>query len=211
VLLAWFGRPCGAERVLDLGTGCGIIPLIMAHREAASEFWGVDNQPRLAAVAAWNVARNRLAPRVRIRCRDLRTLAPGMLGGPFDRVVSNPPFRKARSGRINPDGERARARHEITANHLDVAAAASRMLRRGGRFTTIYPAERLVDVLCAMRAQRLEPKWVRGVQPKPGAGIRLVLVEGVKEGGAALRFDDPFCIYRRDGSYTEAMARMFRP
>ncbi len=211
VILAWFARKCTGERVLDLGTGCGIIPLIMAHREPSARFWGIDIQPELSAIAALNVATNGLGSVISVRCRDLKTVRPRDLEGPFDRVVSNPPFRKSASGRINPDGQRAIARHEIAATIDDIAAGAKRLLKPGGKLFTLYPAERLVDVLTALRREEIEPKRLRMIQTRGGQDAKLFVVEGVRGGRPGLAVAPPLSIYAADGRYTTEMDRIFRP
>lgn len=211
VLLAWHARPQAGDRVLDLGTGCGIIPLIMALREPAAHFWGVDVQPRLAAVAALNVAQNHLRSRIHIRCRNLKHLRPEAFGGPFHLVVSNPPYRKAASGRINPDRQRALARHEIAATVQDVVKTASRMLTPGGRFVTLYPVDRLVDVLETMRALGIEPKLLRLIHSKSGGGAKLFLTEGIKGGRPGIQGAAPLYIYQSEKHFSDEVKRMFEP
>jgi tRNA1Val (adenine37-N6)-methyltransferase len=211
VILAWHARKCSGERVLDMGTGCGIISLIMAYREPSARYWGIDIQPELSEIAALNVDKNGLGSVISVCCRDLRTVRPEDLGGLFDRVVSNPPFRKSASGRINPDGQRAIARHEISATVDDIAAAARRLLRRGGKLFTLYPAERIVDVLTALRREGVEPKRLRMIQSHRGQRAKLCVVEGVLGGRPAVVVDPPLTVYAEDGRYTNEMVRIFQP
>lgn len=204
-------RPGKARHVLDLGTGCGIIPLILAFKRPLDRITGVEVQEELAGLARANIADNGMADRVAILHRDLKTLKPGDLEGPVDLVVSNPPYRKAGSGRMNLQGQRAAARHEIHAALPDVIGAAARMLEISGRFAAIFPAERLVALLTGMRAARIEPKYLRMVHSRMDTGAKLALVEGMKGGRPGLGVAPALVIYRADGSYTDEAAGMFRP
>jgi tRNA1Val (adenine37-N6)-methyltransferase len=211
VLLAAQTRPRPDDTVLDLGTGCGIIPLILAYRHPKIKVYGIEVQQDLAAVAALNVEENRMGDRINIYCRDMKTLKHDMTSGPVDLVVSNPPFRKAESGRINPDRQRAVARHEIKATLYDVVATARRMLRTSGRFVMVYLAERMTDILTQMRSAGIEPKTLRMIHSGRDTEAKLILVEGKKGGRPGLKVGPPLIIFRKDGSYTDEVEEIFRP
>lgn len=119
VLLACHIRLQPGDKVLDLGTGCGIIPLILAHRHKKVKVYGVEVQKELADIASENVKENRMEDRITILCRDMKELKHDMVSGPVDLIVCNPPYRKAGSGRMNPDQQKAVARHEIKVNLND--------------------------------------------------------------------------------------------
>ena len=163
VLLAALPRLKPGQTLLDLGTGCGIIPLILAFRNRKVRITGVEVQSELARLAAMNVEHNGLEDRIRIIHEDLRRLSPVMVGGPVDWIVSNPPYRRAVSGRVNPDAQRALARHEIKVNLRQLIGTARKLLKTGGRFAIIYPSERAVDLFSEMRRAGLEPKWLQCV------------------------------------------------
>lgn len=211
VLLAYHARLRPNERVIDLGTGCGIIPLILGYRNPNVEIWGIEIQEELARLATLNVEENRMEGRISVICTDMKALKPHMIKGPVDLVVSNPPFRKLNSGRINPDRQRAAARHEITVTLYDVVAAVRRILRKSGRFLTIYSAERATDLLTQMRSAGIEPKFIRMIHSGYRTEAKLILVEGVKGGRSGTKIGAPLIIYREDGSYTDEVERMFRP
>ena len=160
-IVAGHAKPRPNDKAIDLGTGCGIIPLILAYRYPDIKVFGVEVQEELAEIAALNVEENGLKDRVTILCRDMKSLKHHMTSGPADLVVSNPPYRKAESGRINPDNQRAVARHEIKITLSDVVNTASRMLNISGRFVTVYSAERMTDLLTQMRLEDIEPKFLR--------------------------------------------------
>jgi tRNA1Val (adenine37-N6)-methyltransferase len=134
-----------------------------------------------------------------------------MTAGPVDLVVCNPPFRRKGSGRINPDVQRAVARHEIKANLSDIIQTSHRMLRTAGRLALIYTAGRLTDVLSRMRIEGIEPKFIRMIHSRQDSKATLVLIEGVKGGRPDLKIAPPLIIYDRSDDYTEEVASMFRP
>jgi len=211
ILLAALPRPKPGQSLLDLGTGCGIIPLILAFRNPEVRITGVEVQPELAQLAQSNVLNNGLQDRIRIVQADLRRLSLKAFEGPLDWVVSNPPYRRAASGRINPDTQRALARHEINVNLQQLINTAKRLLKNGGRFATIYPSERMVDLLVELRSAGLEPKWLKNVHSQPGDAAKLVLAQGVTGGKPGLIIEDPLVIYGPDGQYSDAVQEMMRP
>jgi tRNA1Val (adenine37-N6)-methyltransferase len=211
VLIAGQTIPSPDDTVLDLGTGCGIIPLILAYRHPKIKVHGIEVQQQLADLATINVEENRMEDRITIHCMDMKKLKHDMMSGPADLVVSNPPYRKAESGRINPDQQRAVARHEIKAALSDVVETAQRMLRTAGRFVTVYPAERMADILIQMRSAGLEPKSLRTVHSDRHTDAKLIIVEGKKGGRPGLKIGSPVIIYRKDGSYTDEVQEMFKP
>lgn len=209
VLLADFMRFKDGQTILELGTGCGIIPLILAFRYPALKIFGVEIQDQLARIAAENVRENHLEERVSILHQDLKNLKLQQVPDQVQHVVCNPPYRRINSGRINPHKEKAGARHEIFAGLADFVEAAARMLQLSGSLTTVYPAPRLVDMVAHMRRANLEPKRLRMVHSKTGDPARLVLVTGVKGGRPGLEVEPPLVIYGDHGDYTEEVAGMF--
>jgi tRNA1Val (adenine37-N6)-methyltransferase len=210
-ILASHVQPRPTDRVLDLGTGCGIIPLIIGFRHPGVKLYGVEIQHDLAEIAQGNITANNLENRVVILPVDMKTLKPSSLLGPMDLVVSNPPFYRIASGRINSDSQRAIARHELKVTLEDVLKAAAGMLRSAGKFVCIYGSDRLVDLFAQMRACHIEPKIVRLIHSKVGTDARLVLVEGVKGGQPGIKIAPPLTICRKDGSYTDEVKKMFIP
>jgi len=211
VLLAAFSAPGNNDRIVDLGTGCGIIPLILGYRHPAVSITGIEVQPELADLAAHNVEVNGLKERITIIRADMRSLSIQAVSGPVALVISNPPYRKGRSGRVNPHPQRAVARHEILATLQDVACAAARLLGIGGRFTIIYPAERITDLLTSLRSAGIEPKHIQTVHAKAHDPGRLVLVSGIKGGRPGAAVHEPLVIYQPNGSYTDRVQAMFDP
>ena len=211
ILLAYHANPRPGEKILDLGTGCGIIPLIISHRNPEFIIHAVEVQPALADLAVLNAKENQMQDRILIRCQDMKTLKPVDIGGPVDLVVCNPPYRRQKSGRINPIQQKAVARHEIKATLFDVVQTARRLLRTAGRFVTIYTAERATDLISQMRSDHIEPKTMQIIHSAPNTEGKLILVEGIKGGRPGLKIAPPLAIYDEFGNYTEAVSLMFQP
>ena len=211
ILLACQAAPESGDRVVDLGTGCGIIALIMAFRHPDITIYAVEVQEELAQLAISNVKGNHLQNRITVLGADMKRMKPDMTAGPVDLVVCNPPYRRPGAGRINPDVQRAVARHELKANLQDVIVTARRMLKTAGRFVTIYTAERTADILCQMRIDSIEPKFFRTIHSNPGSEAKLILVEGIKGGNPGLKIAPPLIVYDQNGDYTDEVQQMFGP
>jgi tRNA1Val (adenine37-N6)-methyltransferase len=209
LLLAHFAEPRPMDRIIDLGTGCGIIPLILTFRRKAEKIVGVEIQPSLADLARRNAALNRLSSRIKVWEKDLRSLEGKSWKENFDLVLSNPPYRKVGAGRVNPHLEKALARHEFKATLQDVLRAAQYLLKEKGRFTMIYPASRAAELIQEMRQFHLEPKRLRFVHPHLKEEARLTMVEGFKEGRAQLRVLPPLFLYDSMGNYTPEAQELF--
>lgn len=178
LLLADFVSIRKGDRVVDLGTGCGIIPLVMLCSRPIAHVTGLEIQGDLAAQAARNARLNRFQDRMLVVRGDLRR--PPFGDGVFHAAVCNPPYRRVTSGRINPDRERAVARHEILASLDDILRSARTLLRAKGRLAMIYPSERLTDLLAGLRRFGLEPKRLQFAHPDLSSGSKLALVEAVR-------------------------------
>jgi tRNA1Val (adenine37-N6)-methyltransferase len=157
------------------------------------------------------VEANGLKGRITIIRGDMRLLSIQDVSGPVDLVISNPPYRKSRSGRINPHPQRAVARHEILATLQDVTNAAARLLGIGGRFAIVYPAERITDLLTSLRSAGIEPKHIQSVHAKAHDPGRLVLVSGIKGGRPGAAVHEPLVIYQSNGEYADRVQAIFDP
>jgi tRNA1Val (adenine37-N6)-methyltransferase len=212
VLLAHFFTPRPTENILDLGTGCGIMPLLLAYRWPELRLTGLEIQPDLAALARQNVEANGYAERITIRQGDLREIKTIFQPGEYQRILCNPPYHQVMDGRQNPDPEQAAARHEISADLEAVVGAAGWLLHKGGRADLVFPATRLAGLLAALKRHALEPKRLQMVHSYPGGLGKLVLLEAQKGAGEKLAVLPPFFIYRvRDGEYSVEMARCYDP
>lgn len=209
VILSHLVCPATGETVLDLGTGCGVIPIMLAFRHPELRVIGVEIQPSLCRLARQNVMDNCLADRVLVIEKDIGKLSLTDIGGPVDRVVTNPPYRKLDSGRISADSQRAVARHELKTNLDSVLRTARRMLRKAGRFSIIYPSVRSVDLVATMRSAGIEPKYLKMIHSKPASPATLVAVTGAKGGRPGIEVGPPLVLYHEDGTYTRTVEAMF--
>jgi tRNA1Val (adenine37-N6)-methyltransferase len=208
ILLASAIEPKAGQTVVDLGTGCGIIPLILAYRQPDIRIYGVEMQADLVELARTNATRSRMADRIHIVPADIRQLKAEQVDGPVDLVVCNPPYHRAQSGRLNPNPQRAIARHEIYLKLEQLLSSVRRILRTGGRFATIYPAERIVDLFSTMRGAGIEPKQMRAIHARRPEGAKLILAQGVMRGSPGMTVDPPLVICTADGNYTDEVQQM---
>jgi tRNA1Val (adenine37-N6)-methyltransferase len=206
LLLAHFVKIKRREKIVDLGTGNGVIPLILASLHPSVTLTGVELQAAMVERARRNVELNGLQTRIQILSGDVR--AAKLLAGEasFDVAICNPPYRKRGSGRISLNDEKQIARHETQGDLADFLRAGAFLLHVKGRLAVVYPAERCVDLLAAMRQARIEPKKLRMVHSFGGAEASLVLVEGVKGGRSGIEITAPLTIYRHGKEYTDEVA-----
>jgi tRNA1Val (adenine37-N6)-methyltransferase len=210
VLLAGLTRIRASDRVMDLGTGCGVIPLVLAHRRATREkIFGIEIQPRLAALARGNVETNGFSGQIEVIGMDMRQAASRFDPESFTLVVSNPPYRRPGTGKVNPGSQKAIARHEIAAALPDVFATAAYLLPRGGRLALIYPAARAARLLQVAEATGFSAKRLTVIYSRPGETARLAHIECNKGGGEELRIEPPFFIYSESGEYSPAMQKLY--
>jgi len=209
IILAYHVRLRPGETVLDLGTGCGIVALILAHRHPESTVIGVEIQRELADLARSNTHANRMQNRVRILYCDMKDLSAANLSHPADWVVSNPPYHKNDAGRLNPNRQKAVARHEIKVRFEDIVSTAGRTMRTGGKFLTVYTADRSIEALVQMHAAGIEPKYCRMIHSAKTTNAKMVLIEGVKGARPGVVIAPPLTIYQENGDYTDEIEKMF--
>lgn len=209
VVLADFASPRKKDRALDLGTGCGIIPLLWLSEEKTSFVTGVDISPEACTLAEDSARENGWTVRFEVVCADMKKLK-GILGTEqYDLVTCNPPYFKDGSGFISPNEGRADARSELACTIGDVCASAAQNLRYGGRFCICHRPERLADVLEAMRKVNIEPKRLRFIEDTEGKAPWLFLAEGRKGGKPSLTVEASLVMKNADGTRTEEMKRIY--
>jgi tRNA1Val (adenine37-N6)-methyltransferase len=210
LLLAHFVMLQAGADVIDLGTGSGIVAMILARRPDLGRILGIEIQEQLVSIARRNVLLNNLTGKVEISPGDVRFPGSFCLPRSFDAAVFNPPYRRMLSGRINPDLEKAAARHEVFGTVENFVNAAAYALRPGGRMFAIYPSTRMAELIVRMRSALIEPKRLRLVFSRDGAAAVFVLMEGAKGGGEGLDVQPPLFIYQAKGGYTAEMNGIFR-
>ncbi len=209
LLLAHFAQPRPTDRTIDLGTGCGIIPLILTFRRQMEKIVGVEIQPSLADLARRNAALNRFSRRIKIWERDIKGLERKVWKEAFDLVVSNPPYRKVGTGRINLRQEKALARHEIKSTLEDILRVTHHLLKEKGRLAMIYPAFRATDLIQELGRFRLEPKRLQFVHSRQQDEARLALVEALKGGGSQVHVLPPLFLFDANDHYTPEATKLF--
>jgi len=202
VLLAQFATVKPGGSVVDLGTGTGVIAMLLAAR-GSGRIEGLEINPRLADMAGRSVQWNGLEDRITIRQGDMRQLRGLLPAGEWELVVCNPPYRVVGSGFASPNQDRARACHEVDAGLADVVQAARYLVKYRGRVAFCQLPERAVDVLAAMRSADIEPKRLRWVHPRLDRPPSLVLVEGIRGAKPGLEVLPPLVVYDGQGNYTD--------
>jgi len=209
ILLSHFAFLKPKTSNIDLGCGSGIIMLILARRFPRTTWTGVEIQEGLAALAKKNVQVNGLEDRIKILCADARSVKKILPANAFDSVIFNPPYRKLKSGRINPQLEKAIARHEIQGSLKDFLQASKYLLKPGGRVFAIYPAKRLVELISLFRLSAIEPKRLKLVFSDYCSAAEFVLVEGRAGSQEELKIEQPLYIYEQEKKYTREMSAIF--
>jgi len=197
------------SKIVDLGTGTGIIPILLSGKRNYSKAYGIEIQPEVAEMAERRVKLNSLQEKIEILNIDLKDTLKYLDAGSFDAVISNPPYKLNNSGIINPEDKKAISRHEIKCTLEDVISTASHLLKQYGRFYMVHRPDRLADIICLLRKYRLEPKQIRFVHPKVKAKPNMVLIRASKNGNPELKFDPPLYIYDDEGNYTEDVHEIY--
>lgn len=202
VLLSGFAKAKKGERVLDMGTGTGIIPILMEAKTEAAELIGLEIQPESADMARRSVAWNDLQHKIQIVEGDIKEAASIFGAASFDVVTCNPPYMIGQHGIQNPDAPKAIARHEILCTLEDVIAQAAKLCKPGGRFYMVHRPFRLAEIITEMTKYRLEPKRMQLVYPFVDKEPNMVLIEGVRGGRSRMTVEKPLIVYKEPGVYT---------
>ncbi len=206
VLLSGFARIKSGAGVIDLGTGTGIIPILLAAKTNAAHLTGLEIQAESADMARRSVQLNSLENKIDIVTGDIRDAGKIFAPSSFDVVTSNPPYMIGNHGIANSDQSRAIARHELLCTLEDVVKAAAVLLRQGGSFFMVHRPFRLPEIITQMSKYKLEPKRMRLVYPRIDKEPSLVLIEGVLGGNPRMTVEKPLIIYEND-KYTDEMRR----
>lgn len=209
VLLSDFAQLEAGKRALDLGTGTGIIPILMAGKTQGEHFTGLEIQPDSADMAKRSVILNNLQDKIDIIEGDIKEVASIFNAASFDVVTSNPPYMINEHGLKNPESPKAIARHEVSCNLRDVVAAAAKMLKPGGHFYMVHRPFRLTEILCIMHELRVEPKRMRLIYPFVDREPNMVLIEGVRGGKPRMTVESPLIIYEKTGEYTQEVMDIY--
>ncbi len=209
VLLSGFAKVKKGERVLDMCTGTGVIPILLEAKTEGRHFYAIEIQRQSADMARRSVALNKLEDKITVIEGDIKLSDTYFDLGSFDVVTCNPPYTPVGTGFVNDIGPVAIARHELMCNMEDVFSAANKMLKYGGRFYMVHRGERLCDIFCTARKYMLEPKFMRLVQTTANKTPVLVLIEFIKGGRAGLKTGMPLVVYNADGNYSDEVRDIY--
>ena len=207
ILLSDFAKAKGI--VVDLGTGTGIIPLRLVNREGIDKIYGVEIQRQVAEIAQRNIDLNDLSEKIEILNTDLKDLPEIFPKGSVDTIITNPPYMKAGGAVVNDKENYAISRHEIKTTLEEIIKTSSYLLKQHGKFYIVHRPNRLVDVLCSLRENGIEPKYIKWVYPKIDKPSNLFLLEGVKGGKRDFKYRKPLVVYRGDGEYTDELLEIY--
>lgn len=210
LILPFFLQLKDDSNIVELGAGSGVVSMIIAKRCPACRIASVEIQERLYTLLSRNLVLNGLEDRIRAVHGDIRRVEEYFEPGAVEQACSNPPFRKVRAGRINPDPEKAMARHEIAITLEDLVRAAAYLLKRHGRFSLIYLPERLTDLILTLRRMNLEPRRMQTIHSFPESQPVLLMMEAVKGARPGLKMEAPFVIYQdKSKTYSREMEAIY--
>ncbi len=209
VLLSAFAGTGPKDRVIDLGTGTGIIPLLLLAKGKCASAVGLELQEAVAEMAARSVKLNNAEEKVEILQGDIRKIRELFRGSSFDAVTCNPPYISDKNGLHNDTTAKNLARHEIAVKLEDVVQAAGYLLRQGGSFAMVHKPFRIPEILELMRQNRLEPKRMQLVQPYADKEPNMVLIESVRDGNPWLKVLPAMVVYEEGGGYTKELLKTY--
>ena len=209
VLLSGFAQVRKGETAIDLGTGTGIIPILLEAKTPGKHFTGLEISKTSADMAQRSVTLNGLSERMDVVLGDIKKAGALFAPASFDVVTSNPPYMTGGHGLVNPDVEKAAARHEVLCTLEDVVSAAAKLVRSGGRFYMVHRPFRLAEIMGLMMKYKLEPKRMRLVYPYVDREPNMVLIEGLLGGNSRITVEKPLIVYEKPGVYTQEIREIY--
>ena len=203
VLLSGFAQVKPGEKALDLGTGTGIIPILLEAKTEGDHFTGLEIQPESADMARRSVALNHLEGRIDIVTGDIKEASKLFGASSFEVVTTNPPYMIGKHGIQNPEDTKAIARHEILCELEDVIRESARLLKPQGRFYMVHRPFRLAEIFSKMVEYHIEPKRMKLVYPFVDKEPNMVLIEGLRGGKPRMTVEKPLIVYKEQGVYTD--------
>ena len=203
VLLSGFTKVKPGETAIDLGTGTGIIPILLSAKTKGEHFTGLEIQPESADMARRSVALNHLEDKINIEIGDIKDASAQFGASSFHVVTTNPPYMTGQHGLTNPNEAKAIARHEVLCSLEDVIRESARLLKPQGRFYMVHRPFRLAEIMCLMHQYGIEPKRMQLVYPFVDKEPNMVLIEGLRGGKPRITVERPLIVYKEPGVYTD--------
>lgn len=195
--------------VVDIGTGTGIISILLSAKTDIKKIYGIEIQEDVANMAKRSVALNELEDKIEVINTNIKDIFNFLELNKIDAIVTNPPYMKLNTGAQNEEKKKLISRHEVECTLEDIIKISYKLLKSNGEFYMVHRAERIVDILYYLRQYKLEPKVLRFIQPKENKEPNLVLIKAVKNAGYQLTLEKPLIIYNNDGSYTDEILEIY--
>ena len=210
VLLSDFAKEVkNGSKVMDIGTGTGIISILLSKKANIKKIYGIEIQQEVANMAERSVKLNNLEDKIPIINTNIKDIFDKFEPNTFDAIVTNPPYMKLNTGAKSDEIKKLISRHEVECNLEDIIKISYKLLKSRGEFYMVHRAERIVDILYLMRKYKLEPKKIRFIQSKVNKEPNLLLIKGVKDAGNQLKIERPLVVYNEDGSYTDEILEIY--
>ena len=210
ILLSDFAKEIKKEsKVIDLGTGTGIIGILLCMKTELSKIIGVEIQKEVYDMAKRSIKLNNLENKFEIINENIKNLENIIETGTFDAVVTNPPYKKIGTGLTNENEKKLISRHEITANLEDFIKVSSKMLKDKGTLYMVHRPDRMVDIIELLRKYKLEPKKIKFVYPNANKDANLILLKAVKNANPFLKIEKPLYVYNQNGEYTDEILKIY--
>lgn len=210
VLLSDFAKNIKKDSVVvDIGTGTGIISILLSKKAEIKKIYGIEIQEEVADMAKRSVKLNDLQDKIQIINKNIKNIFEEIEPNKIDAIVTNPPYMKLNTGAKNEEIKKLISRHEVECNLEDIIKISYKLLKSKGEFYMVHRAERIVDILYNLRKYKLEPKEIRFIHSKVGKEPNLVLIKAVKDAGEHLIIDSPLVVYNNDGTYTDEILKIY--
>ena len=196
-------------KVIDIGTGTGIISILLCKKTELSKIYGIEIQTEVAEMASRSAILNNLQDKFEVINTNIKDIFDVFEPHKFDAIVTNPPYKKVNTGVKSVDRKQLISRHEVECTLEDIIEKSSKLLKDLGEFYMVHRAERLVDIMCLLRKYKLEPKNIRFVHSKAEDKPELILVRAVRSAKEFLKIDKPLVIYKENGEYTDEILEIY--
>lgn len=210
VLLSDFAKDIrNNSKVIDLGTGSGILCILLVAKTKLEKIYGIDIQEEVINMAKRSVELNHLENKIEMINKNIKELVEIFERNSIDAIVTNPPYKKINTGKINEKENKFISRHEITANLEDFIKISSYLLKDKGRFYMVHRPERIAEIIFQLKKYKIEPKKMRFVHSNYKEAPKLVLIEAIKNANEFLKVENPLFIYNENGKYTEEILQIY--